>query len=116
MDRWKMQASSLASRLKWILRPRDWGWWSLPPVLRAYVGVLPVAAVVVIGIAAAYTEWRVPDLAKFLLLMCCAVISVGSTPREVYSAGVSRDFSTIWVLPTAILLPPVYAALMPIPI
>jgi hypothetical protein len=111
-----MQATSFTSRLKEVLRPRDWLWWRLPPVLRWYVAALPVAAVVTVGVAAAYTDWRVSDLAKFALLMCCAVISVASTPKEAYSAGVSRDFSTIWVLPTAILLPPIYAALMPIPI
>jgi diguanylate cyclase (GGDEF)-like protein len=30
--------------------------------------------------------------------------------------GVTRDFSTVWVIPIAILLPPVYAAIAPIPI
>lgn len=76
----------------------------------------PVLALAVIGVTAAETDWRVPDLLKFLLLMCCGMISVGSTPRIAYSTGgATRDFSTVWVLPTAILLPPVYAALMPIP-
>ena len=42
-------------------------------------------------------------------------MSVASTPRITYRhPGVARDFSTIWALPAAILLPPVYAALAPI--
>jgi diguanylate cyclase (GGDEF)-like protein len=42
---------------------------------------------------------------------------VVSTPRIMYGGGgLNRDFSSIWVLPTAILLPPIYAALMPIPL
>ena len=44
------------------------------------------------------------------------MVSVGSTPRIAYATGgATRDFSTVWVIPTAILLPPLYAALMPIP-
>jgi len=77
---------------------------------------VPCAALVVIGVEAARTDWHVLDAAKFLLLMCCGAISVVSTPRLMYrSGGVTRDFTTVWVLPAAILLPPVYAALIPIP-
>jgi diguanylate cyclase (GGDEF)-like protein len=45
------------------------------------------------------------------------MISVAATPRIMYtSGGLTRDFTTVWVLPAAILLPPIYAALMPIPL
>jgi diguanylate cyclase (GGDEF)-like protein len=72
--------------------------------------------VVVIGIEARFTNWTVGDGVKFLLLVCCGMISVAFTPRVMYAyPGVTRDFSTVWVLPIAILLPPVYAALAPIP-
>jgi len=57
------------------------------------------------------------DVEKFAVLVCCGMVSMASTPRTVYSySGVTRDFSSTWVLPTAILLPPVYAALIAIPI
>ena len=63
-----------------------------------------------VGVAAAYTDWRVPGLAKFVLLVVCSVISMASTPKVAYaSPGITRDFTTVWVLPTAILLPPLYA-------
>jgi diguanylate cyclase (GGDEF)-like protein len=53
---------------------------------------------------------------KFIILMACGTVSVASTPRIMYATGgVTRDFTTVWVLPAAILLPPVYAALLPIP-
>jgi diguanylate cyclase (GGDEF)-like protein len=96
---------------------REWLWWGLPRSLRWYVATPPTVAVVVIGIAAARTDWQFGDLAKFLLLLCCGTISVISTPRMMYgTGGFNRDFSSVWVLPTAILLPPIYAALIPIPL
>jgi diguanylate cyclase (GGDEF)-like protein len=112
-----MRASSLTSRLTSRVNVREWQWWRLPPLLRWYVATPPVLALAAMGIEASRTEWRVPDLVKFFLLLCCGMISVASTPRIMYStAGVTRDFSSVWVLPTAILLPPIYAALMPIPL
>ena len=113
-----MRASSLTSRLKRGVMVQNWLWWRLPLLLRIYVGFMPVAAVAVIGITAAYTDWRLSDVVKFLVFVTCGMISVASTPKIMYAVGggVTRDFSSIWVLPTAILLPPVYAALVAIPI
>ena len=54
---------------------------------------------------------------KFLLLLGCGLISVAATPRTAYVQGtLTRDFITAWVLPVAILLPPVYAMVTPIPL
>jgi diguanylate cyclase (GGDEF)-like protein len=54
---------------------------------------------------------------KFVLLVGCGMISVAATPRTAYlQGGMTRDFLTVWVLPVAILLPPVYAMLTPIPL
>ena len=40
-----------------------------------------------------------------------------ATPRIAYGqAGMVRDFLTVWVLPVAILLPPVYAMVTPVPL
>jgi diguanylate cyclase (GGDEF)-like protein len=112
-----MQATSLTSRFRRSVVVRDWAWWQLPVRMRLYVATVPAAAVVTIAVAGAYTDWRASELAKFLLLMVCGVISVASTPRIMYTTGgVTRDFTTVWVLPTAILLPPVYAAFVSIPI
>jgi diguanylate cyclase (GGDEF)-like protein len=64
-----------------------------------------------------HTDWRSSDLLLFGLLVGCGSISHASTPRIAYTSGggVTRDFSSIWVLPTAILLPPIYALVIPIP-
>jgi len=112
-----MQASSLAVRLRRDMVIRDWAWWRNPPLLRSYVAAVVVLSVAVIGVAAARADWRIDEAGEFLLLACCGTISMASTPRIMYSyPGITRDFSGIWALPTAILLPPVYGALIAIPI
>ena len=112
-----MEASSVTRRLLEYAVVRDWAWWQLPAVLRSYVGAVPVVALVMIAYATSQTTWTGPDLMKFLLLLVCGMVSVAATPRVAYlKAGVTRDFLTAWVLPVAILLPPVYAMLTPIPL
>ena len=45
------------------------------------------------------------------------MVSVAAAPRVAYlMGGMTRDFITVWVLPIAILLPPVYAMLAPVPL
>ncbi|HEY2261571.1 MAG TPA: GGDEF domain-containing protein [Streptosporangiaceae bacterium] len=112
-----MEASSVTRRILGYAVVRDWAWWQLPVVLRAYVGAIPVAALGLIVFAVSRTEWTADDLLKFLLLLGCGAASVAATPRVAYLKGaMTRDFLTAWVLPVAILLPPVYAMIAPIPL
>jgi diguanylate cyclase (GGDEF)-like protein len=116
-ERWNMEASSLTRRLLARADFRGWAWWQLPWLLRCYVGVVPLAAAVLTCVAAANTTWHATEAWKFALLLGCSLISVAATPRVVYRQnGVTRDFITVWVLPIAILLPPFYAMVTPIPI
>ena len=111
-----MQPSSLTSRLIRRFVVKEWAWWELPPLLRWYVATPIVGALAFMAIAAAHTDWQTDDLVKFLVLASCGMVSIASTPRIAYStsAGLTRDFSSVWVLPIAILLPPIYAAIVPI--
>ena len=112
-----MEASSVTRRLLAAADVRNWAWWQLPWLLRVYVGSVPVIAIVLIGYAASQTAWSLADLEKFLLLLGCGLISVAATPRTAYTQGaLVRDFITVWVLPVAVLLPPVYAMVAPIPL
>jgi diguanylate cyclase (GGDEF)-like protein len=112
-----MEASSVTHRLLTHADFRAWAWWRLPWRLRGYVGAVVVTALVMIGYTASQTIWTLPDLGKFLLLIGCGLVSVAATPRTAYAQGaLVRDFITAWVLPVAILLPPVYAMLSPIPL
>ena len=112
-----MEASSVTRRLLASADVRNWAWWQLPWLLRVYVGSVPVIAIALIGYAASQTAWSLADLEKFLLLLGCGLISVAATPRTAYTQGaLVRDFITVWVLPVAVLLPPVYAMVAPIPL
>ncbi len=112
-----MEASSATRRLLARAAFWDWAWWQLPLLLRSYVGAVQLAALVLIGYAASQTTWSVADLEKFLLLLGCGLISVAATPRTAYVQDtLTRDFITAWVLPVAILLPPVYAMVTPAPL
>ena len=112
-----MEASSVTRRWFGYADVRDWAWWQLPLLLRSYVGAVPLTAFVMIVYAASQTTWTVPDLLEYLLLLACGMVSVAATPRIAYlQSGMARDFLTAWVLPVAIVLPPVYAMLTPIPL
>jgi diguanylate cyclase (GGDEF)-like protein len=112
-----MEASLVTRRVLARADVRGWAWWQLPWLLRCYVGLVPAVAVVLTCLAAAETTWHATDLWKFALLLGCGLISVAATPRVVYRhGGMTRDFITVWVLPIAILLPPVYAMVTPIPL
>ncbi len=112
-----MKATSITRRLLPRADVRNWAWWQLPWVLRGYVAALPLLTLGLAGFAASQTAWHAGDLEKFALLLGCGLVSVAATPRIAYAQGtLVRDFITVWVLPVAILLPPVYAMVMPIPL
>ncbi len=112
-----MEASSVAQRLRAGVDAREWAWWRLPRGMRAYVGAVPLAGLAIAGYAASQTSWRSADLVTFALLLGCGLISVGATARAAQGqSAVMRDFLTVWVLPVAILLPPVYALVTPVPL
>jgi diguanylate cyclase (GGDEF)-like protein len=54
------------------------------------------------------------DLALFTALLVCNAATAEFTRRSGENAGVTKDVHGVWELPAAILLPPVYALVMPI--
>jgi diguanylate cyclase (GGDEF)-like protein len=112
-----MNASSLTHRTRVRSAIYSSAWWQLPGALKAYVATPPLVALVLAAFAAARTSWHPDDLLKFALLLGCGLASVAATPRATYvKGGMARDFLTVWVLPVAILLPPIYAMVMPVPL
>lgn len=111
-----MRVLSLTGRLKTCVTVRDWRWWQLPALPRSYVAVVAVLAVVAIAVTAAWTDWQASDGVKFAALLCCITISVVSMPRLAYASGVlTRGLNGAWMVPAAILLPPVYVPMLSIP-
>ena len=112
-----MEASAVTRRALASADVRRWAWWQTPWRIRSYVGAVVLTALVLTCYAASQTTWQAADLYKFLLLLCCGMVSVAATPQSAYvQGGMTRDFLTVWVLPIAILLPPVYAMVTPIPL
>jgi diguanylate cyclase (GGDEF)-like protein len=107
-DRW-----SLGGLGRWV---RGWQLWTLSEPLRGYVVGVTVAALIVISVAIVHTSWQVSEIGLFAGLLACGVIAIESTRmvKEVHGT-VGRDLQSVWYLAAAIMLPPVYALLAPIP-
>jgi diguanylate cyclase (GGDEF)-like protein len=112
-----MKTSSVTRRVLTSIDFREWAWWHLPGNVRVYVAAVPLAALALTSFAASQTSWRLGDLVKFMVLLGCGMVSVAARPRTVLAKnGLTKDFIPAWVLPMAILLPPVYAMITPIPL
>ncbi|MEV0406667.1 GGDEF domain-containing protein [Actinoallomurus sp. NPDC050550] len=96
--------------------PRRWPLLEQPPLLAPYVFVVVTLHAVLIALAVTHTTWCVRALIVFGALLACGAISIEASRRLGMPAGVSRDLLSAWWLPAALLLPPVYALLMPIPL
>lgn len=94
--------------LRWPLLTR-------PNPTIAYVAVVVGLHFVLIGALAAHTPWRPVALLMFAALMTAGAICIEASRRLGMPAGIGRDLLSAWWLPVALLLPPVYALLIPIP-
>jgi diguanylate cyclase (GGDEF)-like protein len=97
-------------------RPPRWALLAQPTRLIAYVVVVVGVHTGLIGAVAAQTQWRLDALLTFGALLACAAICIEASRRLGMPAGMARDLLSAWWLPVALLLPPVYALLMPIPV
>jgi diguanylate cyclase (GGDEF)-like protein len=97
-------------------RPPRWPLLSQPVPRIAYIVAMVGLHLVLIGVVAARTSWRPDALLTFGALMASGAICIEATRRLGMPAGVARDLLSAWWLPVALLLPPVYALLMPIPV
>ncbi|GAA3118323.1 GGDEF domain-containing protein [Planomonospora alba] len=106
------------------IKPRDGvttlaGRWPLlgqrRPLVVYLCGVVALAlAVTVFSAMASVFRWS--DTLTFAALVACGAVCIEATRRLGMPAGVARDLLSAWWLPVALLLPPVYALLAPIPL
>jgi diguanylate cyclase (GGDEF)-like protein len=96
---------------------RRWQVWTVSPFLRSYLfGILALAAGAV-GVVGARTRWQGADLLLGLALLACGIIAIESTRSVKETHGeVGRDLQSVWLLAIAIVLPPAFALLAPIPL
>jgi diguanylate cyclase (GGDEF)-like protein len=92
----------------------SWPLWSLPSWLLAYVLAIDATAMVAIAMAASFTTITPHDLALFGLLLVCTALAVELTRKKGEQGGHITDVQGVWELPVAVLLPPLYALLIPI--
>lgn len=99
---------------------RTWSLWSLPPSARRYVLAVDALAMLAIAAALVMAQWRPADLGVFATFVIFGCISVEGSRRlgspESRRNRAYKDLLTAWTLPVALVLPPVYAVLVYLPI
>ncbi len=94
---------------------RSWPLWSVQPRwLVVFVLAVIATDLAAIGVAASATAITRSDLALFGLLLGCTAASVELTRKSGEQGGMIKDVHGVWELPTAIVLPPLYALIIPI--
>jgi diguanylate cyclase (GGDEF)-like protein len=94
---------------------RGWPVWQLPRWLAACVIAVIAAYAAAVAGALASGQVRPGDLRLCAVFVGCGAASVELTRRAGEREGVTRDVYAIWDLPAAVLLPPLYALLIPLP-
>jgi diguanylate cyclase (GGDEF)-like protein len=97
------------------LAPRTWAVWSVPRWLAVFIALVLMLYAVAIGRAAASVTASPGHIGLFFLLLACSATTVEMTRRPGENAGLIKDVYGVWELPVAILLPPLYALIAPIP-
>lgn len=95
---------------------RRWALWSASPRLALLVTAVTVVAAGLAVHGAVDQDWRSGQVATWLVLLACGAVCVEAVHRVGQPAGVSKDLLSAWTLPVALLLPPVYSLLIPIPL
>lgn len=93
---------------------RAWPLWELPHWLAVFVVGVSAVYVVVIAVAATQTTFRWHDFALFALLLAFGAASIELTKRSGEPAGHIQDVYGVWLLPMALLVPPVYVLIAPV--
>jgi diguanylate cyclase (GGDEF)-like protein len=94
---------------------RGWPVWQLPRWLAACVTAVIAAYAAAVAGALATTPVRPGDLRLCAVFAGCGAASVELTRRAGEREGLAQDVYAIWDLPTAVLLPPLYALVIPLP-
>src|SRR5262245_38295793 len=97
-----------------VVAVRAWPVWGLAPWLRTYIIVVVLADLLAIGLASRIGLGTGRDLALLAVLVACDAATIEVYRRAGENAGVIKEVYAVWELPIALLLPPIYALLVPI--
>ena len=94
----------------------NWAIWELPCWLRRYVIAVVAVYAAALAVAAARLPPHLHDLEVFGVLLAFGVATVELTRRTGEPAGLIKDLHGVWYLPAALLLPPLYGLIAPVPV
>ncbi len=97
-----------------LWRMRTWPVWTMPPWLLGFIIAVVAVDVAGLGFAASHPAGGLHGLVLFALLVACDVGSLELTRRAGEKAGIARGMYAVWELPAALLLPLVYAPIVPV--
>lgn len=96
------------------VRVRGWPLWGLPHWLVAFIAMVTIVDLIAIVAAVVYASGSLRALLLCGALMVCIAATVELTKRAGENSGLIKDVYAVWELPVAILLPIIYALVVPI--
>lgn len=103
------------SALQAVVSLRSWQLWSQRRPLQAYLVAVEAAFIAALGWVASATHWRLNHLIAFVAVAAVGAAAAETSRRTPVPHGVIvKDLFSVWCLPAAIVLPPVYSMLTPI--
>ncbi len=99
-----------------LVQLRSWRLWTASRTLVGYLLATVAVFLSLAGVLLVRTALTLEDLTGFAVLLGGAAVCVGATRRLGETAGIGRDLQSAWGLPIALLLPPVYGLLAPVPL
>jgi diguanylate cyclase (GGDEF)-like protein len=93
---------------------RAWPVWQNPRWLVVFIVAVVAVHALAVGVTARAASLPARDLLVLVFLLLCIAATVELTKRAGENAGLIRDVYAVWELPIALLLPPVYALLVPV--
>lgn len=99
---------------------RTWALWRLPRRALGYVLAVEFAAALALVLGTWTAPFRAGDVVTFAVLVGCGALSIEVSRRVGVPSNrgnqLYKDLLSAWTLPIALLLPPVYALLAPVPL
>jgi len=96
--------------------PRHWDIWTLPRAARAVVVAVPCSYMAFVILVAFHTNFMMGDAGIAAAFTIAAAVSIEISMRLAWPRArgdrLGRDCLTAWILPVALLLPPLYVAVM----